>query len=114
SRDWSSDVCSSDLAPLLATWNAAAAYPLTLLFAVLPATAAWTLNMIATWAVAALGMFVFLRALRLASLPSLLGAVTFAFAGAMQIGRAHVGLVAGLSWVPVQLLSALRLTETRG
>jgi hypothetical protein len=101
-------------APLLASWNAAAAYPLTFLFAVLPGTAAWTLNMIVTWAVAGLGMFVFLRALRLASLPSLLGAVTFAFAGAMPAQVAHLGLVAGLSWVPVQLLSVLRLTETRG
>ena len=53
-------------APLLAGWNAAAAYPLTWLFAILPGTAAWTLNMIVTWAVAGLGMFCFLRALRLA------------------------------------------------
>jgi len=69
--------------------------------------------MIVTWAVAGLGMFCFLRALRLASLPSALGAVTFAFAGAMPAQVAHLGLVAGLSWVPVQLLSVLRLTETR-
>src|SRR4029077_15671330 len=43
-------------APLRAGWNAAAAYPLTWLFAILPGTAAWTLNMIVTWAVAGLGM----------------------------------------------------------
>lgn len=66
-------------APLLAGWNAAAAYPLTWLFAILPGTAAWTLNMIVTWTVAGLGMFCFLRALRLASLASLLGAFSFAF-----------------------------------
>jgi hypothetical protein len=36
--------------PLLADWNAGAAYPLTLLFAVLPSVAAWTLNLVATWA----------------------------------------------------------------
>ena len=101
-------------APLLASWNAAAAYPLTLLFAVLPGTAAWTLNMVVTWAVAGLGMFCFLRALRLGSVPSLLGAVSFAFAGAMPAQVAHLGLVAGMSWVPVQLLGVLRLTETRG
>jgi hypothetical protein len=101
-------------APLLASWNAAAAYPLTFLFAVLPGTAAWTLNMIVTWAVAGLGMFFFLRALRLGSLPSLLGAVSFAFAGAMPAQVAHLGLVAGMSWVPVQLLGVLRLTEARG
>ena len=53
-------------APLLAGWNAGAAYPFTFLFAVLPPVAAWTLNMILTWAIAGLGMFAFLRALRLA------------------------------------------------
>ena len=42
-------------APLLADWNAGAAYPLTWLFAILPGTAAWTLNMIITWAVTGLG-----------------------------------------------------------
>jgi len=101
-------------APLLASWNAAAAYPVTFLFAVLPGTAAWTLNMIVTWAVAGLGLFFFLRALHLGSLPSLLGAVSFAFAGAMPAQVAHLGLVAGLSWVPVQLLGVLRLAEARG
>ena len=48
-------------APLLAGWNAGAAYPLTLLFAVAPPVAAWTLNMILTWVIAGLGMFAFLR-----------------------------------------------------
>jgi hypothetical protein len=43
-------------APLLAGWNAGAAYPLTFLFAIVPATAAWTLNLIYTRAVAGLGM----------------------------------------------------------
>jgi hypothetical protein len=98
-------------APLLGGWNAAAAYPLTWLFAVFPGTAAWTLNMIITWAVAGLGTFGFLRALRLGSLPSLLGALSFSFAGAMPAQVAHFGLVAGMSWVPVQLLAVLRLTE---
>jgi len=100
-------------APLLAGWNAGALYPLTFLFAVAPPAAAWTLNMIGTWAVAGLGMFVFLRALRLPSLPSLLGALSFAFAGAMSAQVAHFGLIAGMSWVPVQLLAVLRLTAPR-
>jgi hypothetical protein len=98
-------------APLLAGWNAAAAYPLTWLFAVLPGTAAWTLNMIITWAVAGLGMFCFLRALRLASLASFVGAFSFAFAGGMSAQVTHFGLVAGLSWVPLALLSILRLAQ---
>ena len=100
-------------APLLAGWNAGALYPLTFLFAVAPPAEAWTLNMIGTWAVAGLGMFVFLRALRLPSLPSLLGALSFAFAGAMSAQVAHFGLIAGMSWVPVQLLAVLRLTAPR-
>ena len=98
-------------APLLAGWNAAAAYPLTWLFAILPGTAAWTVNMIATWAVAGLGMFCFLWALRLASLASLLGAFSFAFAGGMSAQVTHLGLVAGMSWVPLALLSILRLSQ---
>ena len=100
-------------APLLAGWNAAAAYPLTWLFAILPGTAAWTVNMIATLAVAGLGMFGFLRALRLASLASFLGAFSFAFAGGMSAQVTHFGLVAGLSWVPLGLLSILRLSQDR-
>ena len=100
-------------APLLAGWNAAAAYPLTWLFAILPGTAAWTLNMICTWAVAGVGMFCFLRAQRLASLASFLGAFSFAFAGGMSAQVTHFGLVAGLSWVPLALLSVLRLAQYR-
>ena len=100
-------------APLLAGWNAAAAYPLTWLFAILPGTAAWTVNLIATWATAGLGMFAFLRALRLASLASFLGAFSFAFAGAMSAQVTHFGLIAGMSWVPLQLLSVLRLSQDR-
>src|SRR5215813_3748362 len=100
-------------APLLPGWNAGAAYPLTLLFAILPGAAAWALNMIITWVVAGVGMFAFLRALRLASFASAVGALTFAFAGAMSAQVSHFGLVAGLSWVPVQLLSVLRLSEAR-
>ena len=69
--------------------------------------------MILTWAVAGLGMFAFLRGLRLACVPSLLGALSFAFAGAMSAQVAHFGLVAGMSWVPFQLLCVLRLSQPR-
>ncbi|MGH3256232.1 MAG: hypothetical protein ACRDOU_12715 [Streptosporangiaceae bacterium] len=100
-------------APLLAGWNAGAAYPLTWLFAIMPGTAAWTLNMIATWATAGLGLFWFLRALRLARLASFLGALSFAFAGAMSAQVSHFGLVAGMSWVPLQLLGVLKLSQDR-
>lgn len=101
-------------APLLGGWNAGAAYPLTLLFAVLPGVAAWTLNMVITWWAAGLGTFAFLRASRLSVTASFLGALSFAFAGAMPAQIPHFGLVTGLSWVPLALLATLRLAESTG
>jgi hypothetical protein len=46
-------------------------------------------------------------------LPSFLGALSFALAGAMSAQVSHFGLVAGMSWVPLELLSVLRLSEPR-
>jgi hypothetical protein len=100
-------------APLLAGWNAGGLYPLTFLFAVASPTAAWTLNLVITWAVAGTGTYLFGRALRLGSLASFLGALSFALAGAMSAQVSHFGLVAGMSWVPVELLSVLRLSQPR-
>ena len=100
--------------PLLAGWNAGAAYPLTLLFAVLPGVAAWTFGLMITSTVACVGMFSFLRALRLGSLASFLGALSFALAGAMSAQVVHFGLVAGMSWVPLALLAVLRLSDPQG
>lgn len=101
-------------APLLGGWNAAAAYPFTLLFVIFPGIAAWTLNLIATWWVAGIGSFAFLRASRLAVVPSFLGALSFSFAGAMTAQVVHFGLVAGMSWVPVALLAVLQLSKCAG
>ncbi len=100
-------------APLLAGWNAGAAYPLTWLFALLPGVAAWTAGLVVTWWVAGVGCYLFLRASRLSAVAAWLGAGSFAFAGAMAAQVAHMGLVAGVSWVPVELLALLRLTERR-
>ena len=69
--------------------------------------------MIVTWAVAGLGMFC------LPAGPAAGQPAEHARGGLVRLRRghvaqvAHLGLVAGLSWVPVQLLSVLRLTETR-
>jgi hypothetical protein len=100
-------------APLLGGWNAAAAYPLTWVFAVLPGVAAWTFGLAFTWWTAGLGMFAFLRASRLSPAAGFLGALSFAFAGAMAAQVPHFGLVAGMSWVPLALLALLRLSGAR-
>jgi hypothetical protein len=97
-------------APLLADWNAAAAYPLTWVFAVLPGIAAWTFGLVVTYAVAAITMFGFLRGLRIRTVAAFAGALTFAFGGAMAAQVTHFGLVAGMSWVPLALLAVTRLT----
>ncbi|HEY6791674.1 MAG TPA: hypothetical protein VI365_30605, partial [Trebonia sp.] len=72
---------------------------------------AWTAGLVVTYAVASVGMFGFLRAgLRLGTLGSFLGGLTFAFAGAMAAQRTHFGLVSGMSWVPLGLLAVVRAT----
>ena len=95
---------------LLAGWNAGAAYPFTWLFAIMPGTAAWAVNLVLVWWVAGLGLFAFLRANRLRAFPAALGSVSFVFAGAMDAQVVHFGLVAGVAWVPLQLLAILRLS----
>lgn len=99
-------------APLLAGWNAGAAYPLTWLFAILPGTAAWTIGLIVTWVTAGTGLFAFLRSQPLGPLPAFLGALSFALAGAMSAQVTHFGLVAGMSWAPLALLAVLRLSRS--
>ena len=97
--------------PLLAGWNAGAAYPFTWLFAVLPGTAAWTVTLVSTVVTAGVSCYAFLRANALGVVASWLGALTFAFGGGMSAQVAHIGLVAGMAWVPLALLAVLRLTE---
>ena len=96
---------------LLGGWNAGALYPFTFLFAILPPAGAWAVNEMIVYAVGALGLYAFLRVLPLATVPSALGAATFAFSGAMDVHLAHFGLVAGMSWIPFLLLAMLKLSR---
>ena len=91
-----------------------AAYPLTLLFVIFSGTVAWTLSLVVTWWVAAIGSYGFLRASRPAPVPSFLGAASFSFAGAMTAQISHIGLVEGMSWAPVALLADLELSRCAG
>lgn len=98
-------------APLLAGWNAGAAYPFTWLFAILPDTAAWAANEVICYATAGLGLYVFLRHKNIRPLGAWLGAITFAMSGSFAIQVEHFGLVAGVSWVPWAMLALSKLTE---
>ncbi|HEY2565405.1 MAG TPA: hypothetical protein VGI44_16970 [Acidimicrobiales bacterium] len=96
---------------LLGGWNAGAMYPFTFLFAVFPATAAWVLNEVLVYWVAALGLYLFLRASGLGPTAGLLGAASFAFAGSMASQLVHFGVVSGMSWVPLMLLALLKMSQ---
>ncbi|MBO0714747.1 MAG: hypothetical protein J2P59_08320, partial [Acidimicrobiales bacterium] len=92
-------------APLLAGFNAGAFYPATLLFAFLPASLAWNLGQAAVYAVAATGMFCFLRRRGFRPEAAWLAAVVFSGSGFMASHLNHLGLIEGMSWVGWVLLA---------
>jgi hypothetical protein len=98
-------------APLLGGWNAGALYPFTVLFAFLPPSGAWAINEMTVYWVGGLGLYAFLRTAGLRPLSCWLGAAAFAFSGALDVQLVHFGLVAGMSWVPLILLSLVKLTR---
>jgi hypothetical protein len=100
--------------PLLAGWNAGALYPGTWLFAVLPAGLAWTINIISVSVVCGIGMHVFLRHLGCSPLASLLAALTFTYTGFMSGQAQHIGLTAGIGFIPWMLLAVHELGASPG
>lgn len=99
--------------PLLGGWNAGAFYPFTFLFAVVPATLAWTINECLVYWVAALGLYGFLRTMGRRPMASFLAAMSFAFAGPLDVHLPHFGLVAGTSWAPLILLATVKVARAQ-
>ena len=97
--------------PLMADFNAGAFYPLTGLFVVLPDRAAWIATEAILFSAIAIGMYVFLRALRLATVACLLGAATFAFAGPVLSQVNHVDMTEGYVAIPWMLLAVLHIVR---
>jgi len=95
--------------PLLGGLNAGSLYPGTLAFVVLPAVAAWVVNLLAAYWAGALGLYLLLRQFRLTPLPALLAAATYAFAGAMTGQMVHLPIVQGMGWIPLMILGQVRL-----
>jgi hypothetical protein len=96
--------------PLLGGLNAGSFYPGTLLFAGLPAMAAWVLNVIGVYWAAGLGMYALLRQFSLRPTACLLAAVTYQFGGAMTGQLVHFGVVQAMAWMPLVVLAELRLS----
>lgn len=91
--------------PLMADFNAGAFYPLVGLFVALPDRAAWIITEVVLFSVIAIGMYVFLRALKLSTVACVLGAATFAFAGPVLSQVNHVDMSEGYAAIPWMLLA---------
>ena len=91
--------------PLMADFNAGAFYPLMGFFVVLPDRAAWIATEVVLFSVIAIGMYAFLRALKLSTVACLLGAATFAFAGPVLSQVNHVDMTEGFAAIPWMLLA---------
>ena len=97
--------------PLLGGMNAGALYPLTVIFAFVPAIAAWIFNLIVVYVTAALGVFVLLRWHGLRTTPSFVAAMSFAYSGAMIGQVVHLGVVQGFSFLPWATVLMLALSR---
>ena len=98
-------------APLMADFNAGAFYPLMGLFVVLPDRAAWLATEVILFSAIAIGMYVFLRALKLSTVACLLAAATFAFAGPVLSQVNHVDMTEGFVAIPWMLLAVLHIVR---
>ena len=85
--------------PLLAGFNAGAAYPFSWLFAVLPHALAWVSNQVVVEVVAAAGMLALLRGQGRSWPASGLGAGAFCYGGFMAVQSEHLDLVQAAGWL---------------
>jgi hypothetical protein len=97
--------------PLMADFNAGAFYPLTGLFVALPDRAAWVATEVIAFAAIAVGMYVFLRALKLSTVACVLAAATYAFAGPVLSQVNHVDMTEGFVAIPWMLLAVLHIVR---
>jgi len=86
-------------APLLAGFNAGAAYPLTWLFAVLPHVLAWVTGQVAVEVVAALGVLTLLRFQGRSFTAAALGSAAFSYGGFVAMQVVHIDLVEAAGWL---------------
>jgi hypothetical protein len=91
--------------PLLAGFNAGAFYPLIGLFAILPDRAAWIATEAILFSSIGVGMYAFLRTLKLSTMACFLGAFTYTFAGTVFSQVNHVDMTEGFAALPWMLLA---------
>ena len=97
--------------PLLAGFNAGAFYPLIGLFAILPDRVAWIATEVILFSLIAIGMYLFLRALKLSTIPCVLAAVAFSFSGVVLSQINHVDMTEGFASLPFMLLAVVHIVR---
>jgi hypothetical protein len=97
--------------PLLAGFNAGAFYPLVGLFVILPDRVAWIATEVVLFSLIAVGMYVFLRALRLSTTACVVASATFSFSGVVLSQVSHVDMTEGFASIPFMLLAVLHIVR---
>ncbi len=87
--------------PLLGDGQTAMLYPPNWLFWVLPAAHALTLSILLHLSIAGVGMYLYMRALRLSALAALIAALAFEFNGFLVARFVHPSIMAGAALVPL-------------
>jgi hypothetical protein len=97
--------------PLLAGFNAGAFYPLVGFFVVLPDRAAWIATEATLFSLIAVGMYAYLRVLKLSVAACFLAACTFTFAGTVFSQINHLDMTEGFAALPWMLLALHRIVH---
>ena len=97
--------------PLLGALNAGAFYPLTFAFVVLGDMLAWLVNIVSCYWAAGLGLYALARWLKVAPIPALLGALTYAYLGMMTGQLVHLAVIQGQGWLPWFVLLVLMVGD---
>ncbi|MHC4984248.1 MAG: hypothetical protein ACYTF6_13915, partial [Planctomycetota bacterium] len=86
--------------PLMAAPQTAVMFPLTWLFAVMPAGAAYSVSIFVTFSLAGLGAYLYLRRVGLARPAASFGALAFQFSGFMVGHRVHLSMIQTAALLP--------------
>ena len=82
-----------------------------MIFAFVPPIAAWIVNCVAVYVIAATGMFALLRWHGMRTLSSFAAAMSFAYSGAMIGQLVHLGVVQGFAFIPWAALILVSLSR---
>jgi O-antigen/teichoic acid export membrane protein len=89
--------------PFLANGQHSALYPFSLLFYILPLSKAYGWFTVSQLWLAGLGMYIFLRTLRVTRLGALIGGITYSLSAFFIVSVVFTMIIAGAAWLPLIL-----------